>query len=400
MAGSLFKLFVGDVKCLQIPLVRYGHRLRGKPPGIARSLQQRLEELNYKDPSVHFKVDIGFPKPKPSRSVELKERLNVIRARRSDTEIEKLSRLKKLEIPLSEVKEEWLKTAGPFEIKRVAEHYGIFNDLFGDAYFVPRVMLNVKYKISDDSYLPVQRGNVIKPAEAATVPEVTYTSDPNSLWTIILTNPDGHLTKQDSEYVHWFVGNIPGSDISKGEVVWNYLQPFPPRGTGYHRLVFILYKQDKKMDYSKLKKEGPCLKLEDRTFLTLEFYRERQDYITPAGLAFFQCDWDHTTTDFFHNTLDMEEPVFEYDFPPPYIRPQKWFPLKQPFNLYMDKYRDPKQVTKEYLMKKLKKVHPFRKPDPPPRFPNIFVMDQYRLPSWLRVEMKKDRVGWGRINDV
>jgi hypothetical protein len=30
---------------------------------------------------------------------------------------------------------------------------------------------------------------------------------------------------------------------------------------------------------------------------------------------------------------DMQEPVYEYDFPEPYIRPQKWFPLRQPFNL-------------------------------------------------------------------
>lgn len=52
-------------------------------------------------------------------------------------------------------------------------------------------------------------------------------------------------------------GNIPGNDISQGEVVWSYLRPFPPRGTGYHRLVFILYKQDKRMDYTQLKKEGP-----------------------------------------------------------------------------------------------------------------------------------------------
>jgi large subunit ribosomal protein L38 len=66
----------------------------------------------------------------------------------------------------------------------------------------------------------------------------------------------------------------------------------------------------------------------------------------------------------------------------------------------MDKYRDPKQVAKEYLMKKLKEVHPFKKPDPRPVFPNVFPVDNKRIPSWLRTEMKKDRLGWGRINDV
>jgi large subunit ribosomal protein L38 len=67
---------------------------------------------------------------------------------------------------------------------------------------------------------------------------------------------------------------------------------------------------------------------------------------------------------------------------------------------YMDRYRDPKQVTKEYLLKKLKDVHPFRKPEPRPMFPNAFPIDNKRIPSWLRVQMKKNRLGWGRINDV
>jgi large subunit ribosomal protein L38 len=70
-----------------------------------------------------------------------------------------------VQIPLKEVKEEWLKTGGPFHIRRVAEHYGVYDDLFGDAYFTPRVMLDVHYNLNDGSYLPVHRGNMIKPYE-------------------------------------------------------------------------------------------------------------------------------------------------------------------------------------------------------------------------------------------
>ena len=66
----------------------------------------------------------------------------------------------------------------------------------------------------------------------------------------------------------------------------------------------------------------------------------------------------------------------------------------------MDKYRDPKQINKEYLLKKLKKVHPFKTPDPPPMFPNAIPICNKTVPSWLRVEMKKERLGWGRINEI
>lgn len=95
----------------------------------------------------------------------------------------------------------------------------------------------------------------------------------------------------------------------------------------------------------------------------------------------------------------MKEPHFEYDFPPPYINPQKWFPLRQPFNLYMDKYRDPKQINKEFLVRKLQKVNPFKPNEPPLPYPNAQFFDGY-IPSWLKLEKTKSRQKWGRINDI
>ena len=58
-----------------------------------------------------------------------------------------------------------------------------------------------------------------------------------------MTNPDGHFSENTSEYLHWMVTNIKGNDLSTGQIVAPYLQPFPPFGTGYHRFVFILFKQ-------------------------------------------------------------------------------------------------------------------------------------------------------------
>ena len=41
--------------------------------------------------------------------------------------------------------------------------------------------------------------------QAALPPIVSYEADPSSLWTLVLTNPDGHLSENDAEYVHWFM---------------------------------------------------------------------------------------------------------------------------------------------------------------------------------------------------
>lgn len=50
-----------------------------------------------------------------------------------------------------------------------------------------------------------------------------------------------------------FRGNIPGGDVSKGETVFNYLQPFPAKGTGYQRMIFILYQQTSEINFSSIK---------------------------------------------------------------------------------------------------------------------------------------------------
>lgn len=137
--------------------------------------------------------------------------------------------------------------------------------------------------------------------------------------------------------------------------------------------------------------------MKKRDFSTLEFYRKYQDDITPAGLAFFQADYDNTLTDFYHNKLNMKEPFYEYDFPRPYIQDPAWFPLRQSFNLYMDRHRDQKEVAKRYLQQQLAKTHPFEGPEPEPLYPNAHSLKG--LPTWHMDQVQKDRLGWGRIND-
>ncbi|EFX88649.1 hypothetical protein DAPPUDRAFT_41519 [Daphnia pulex] len=379
---------------LQPVYIQPNRELRGKAPDVARTLKQRLEGTDMFDPSLHFKVNIGLPHLKTSKAEENGPRLKMQQSIKKSAEASSIE-----EISLKEIRKEWLKTAAPFQIKAIAEHYNIFKDLFGEAFFVPRIPISIGYQQTDGSTMPVYFGNQIKPYEAVLPPIVSYEADPSSLWTLVLTNPDGHLSEKDAEYVHWFIGNIPGNNIDKGDEVVSYLQPFPPRGTGSQRLVFVLYKQEKQIDFSSYQRTTPCLELTNRTFHMKRFYKEFQDYITPAGLSFFQSDWDISLTDFFHKTLNMKEPIYEFDFPEPYKKPPIWFPKKQPFNLYMDKHRDQKQISKELLLKRLKTVDPFKPKEPEYKYPNA-LPENNNLPSWLRVEIRKQRLKWGRYNDM
>lgn len=43
--------------------------------------------------------------------------------------------------------------------------------------------------------------------------------------------------------------------------------------------------------------------LKMRTFKTFNFYKKHQSDMTPAGLAFFQCEWDKSVTNIFYELL-------------------------------------------------------------------------------------------------
>ncbi|XP_057335282.1 39S ribosomal protein L38, mitochondrial [Microplitis mediator] len=400
MTSRLFNYLKSDLIVINYQQLRHGHKMRGKRPGIAKNLQQRLEEMNRKDPEIDFKVDIGFQPSKLSRSALSTGYMEYVKQVRKNPEMERKARRKELLLDLEGVKKDWWSTSAPQQIKTISDHYGVYDDLFGDAYFYPVLPMEIKYEYNSSEIIPVvHRGNLIKSSETQQPPKINYEAAPDSLWTLLLTTPDANFTSRELEYCHWFIGNIPGNDIDKGDLLIDYMRPIPPMGMGLCRYIFVLYKQDKKIDFAEYKKEQPCLALEKRNWKTLDFYRKYQDIITPASIAFFQAEWDQSLKDFYHNTLQMKSPKFEYDFPPPYIRPQEWFPLKQAFNLYLDRYRDPKDINKDFLLKKLKKTHPFKGPERPLKYPRAYAFDR-DMPSWLKTELVKEQLKQGRINDI
>ncbi|XP_053197342.1 39S ribosomal protein L38, mitochondrial [Scomber japonicus] len=287
-------------------------------------------------------IDIGLPYCRPRRTKEVRERRQVMKENKKNVELERSSRLRTFKIPLDRVQETWEKNSGPFHVKRLAEHYGVYKDLFPKAHFLPLVSLQISY--SQDSSAQVHYGNRLTPTEAASAPKISFEAEEGSLWTLLLTCPDEHLLDNESEYMHWLVGNIPGGSVQAGEELCHYLPPFPARGTGFHRYIYVLFKQEGPINFQEDARPSPCHSLEDRTFKTVDFYRKHQDNLTPAGLSFFQCQWDESVTNTFHSTFNMREPVFEFIRPEVYHPPQVKFPKGKPLR-YLDRYRDGKEHT-------------------------------------------------------
>lgn len=78
--------------------------------------------------------------------------------------------------------------------------------MYKDAYFYPVVQLQIDYDIeSEDKLARVYTGNVIKPSEAQDQPTIKYDANSDTLWTLLMTTPDGNFTNSNNEYCHWFM---------------------------------------------------------------------------------------------------------------------------------------------------------------------------------------------------
>lgn len=98
--------------------------------------------------------------------------------------------------------------------------------------------------------MSVDLGNVLTPTQVKDQPTVKWDADASSFYTLCLTDPDApsrethvktleinrenvkneffDLLQEYREWHHWLVGNIPGNDISKGEVLSEYVGSGPP----------------------------------------------------------------------------------------------------------------------------------------------------------------------------
>uniref|UniRef100_H2YIE3 Large ribosomal subunit protein mL38 n=1 Tax=Ciona savignyi TaxID=51511 RepID=H2YIE3_CIOSA len=232
---------------------------------------------------------------------------------RKDRGRERAARLRNLTLDIDATMDAWEDSAhSVHEVHRVAHHYNVFRDLFGHAHFYPTLRMSVEYDTPDGTANPVYYGNELSPGETPTPPDVTYPTTSDKLWSLLLVNLDGNFEDNERELVHWLVGNIQGNDVGSGETLVDYLPPLPIRGTGYHRMVFLLFQQSGTINFSSERRSSPCDSLSERSFRTRDFYRTFEDSLVPMSLRFYQCRWDESVREVFQSRLDIAEPIYEF----------------------------------------------------------------------------------------
>ncbi|XP_063987031.1 protein D3-like [Diachasmimorpha longicaudata] len=103
----------------------------------------------------------------------------------------------------------------------------------------PLKKIEIKYGSKEVNF-----GNEFAPTETKNIPEIHYEHEGGVLYTLVMTDPDIPVRGYNREWQHWVVGNIPEDKVAKGEVLTEYVGPAPPKGSGKHRYVFLLYKQN------------------------------------------------------------------------------------------------------------------------------------------------------------
>lgn len=164
--------------------------------------------------------------------------------------------------------------------------HGILEDVIHDTSFQPSGILAVEYSSS----APVAMGNTLPTEKARSKPQFQFTFNKqmqksvpqanayvpqdDDLFTLVMTDPDApsktdhkwsefcHLVECDLKLLNEATHETSGAteffasefNTKGSNTLIEYMGPAPPKGSGPHRYVFLLYKQPKGVDSSKFSK--------------------------------------------------------------------------------------------------------------------------------------------------
>lgn len=153
---------------------------------------------------------------------------------------------------------------------------------------VPKDLLEITYS----SGVKANQGNVLTPTNVKDPPTVTWKAENDAFYTLCLTDPDApsRKTPKFREWHHWLVVNIPGCDVSKGQVLSEYIGSGPPKGTGLHRYVFLVYKQPGKIEFKETKLTNRSG--DGRGKFSIRKFAVKYSLGQPIAGNFYQAEWD------------------------------------------------------------------------------------------------------------
>ncbi|SPP88128.1 protein D3 [Drosophila guanche] len=148
-----------------------------------------------------------------------------------------------------------------------------------------------KATITYPSGAQVDLGKELTPTQVKDEPTVVYDAEAGSLYTLLLVDPDAPSREDPKfrEILHWAVINIPGSNVSQGQVIAEYIGAGPREGSGLHRYVFFVFKQNEKIVSDKFINKTTR---EGRVSVKVRDYITKYNFGAPVAGNFFQAKYD------------------------------------------------------------------------------------------------------------
>ncbi|XP_018333227.1 phosphatidylethanolamine-binding protein homolog F40A3.3-like [Agrilus planipennis] len=141
-------------------------------------------------------------------------------------------------------------------------------------------------KVSYPNNVEVDEGKPLTPTQVKHQPTVSWQADSTAYYLLCMVDP----VTPTLQFQHWLVGNIPGNDLSKGEVLLEYIGSGPQQGSGFHRYTFLLYKQPRKLDFTEGK--APKTSFKDARLFLIRDFAKKYNLGEPVAGNFYLAEWD------------------------------------------------------------------------------------------------------------
>ncbi|XP_008554051.1 phosphatidylethanolamine-binding protein homolog F40A3.3 isoform X5 [Microplitis demolitor] len=153
----------------------------------------------------------------------------------------------------------------------------------------PAAVLQVNYA----NNVKVELGNELTPTKVKDPPTVNWDADSGSFYTLCMTDPDVPSRSNPSvpAFFHWIVVNIPAGNIEKGQVIISYIGPGPPKDSGLHRYILLLYKQPGKLSFDD-ERLVPNTEANGRTGHSVKSFADKYKFGDPIAGNFYEASYD------------------------------------------------------------------------------------------------------------
>ncbi|XP_034237515.1 uncharacterized protein LOC117642987 [Thrips palmi] len=147
-------------------------------------------------------------------------------------------------------------------------------------------------KVAYPSGVAVDNGKELTPRQVKDQPSVTWDAEDGAFYLVVMTDPDAPSRENPTkrEVLHYMVGNVPGNDISKGDVLFEYLGSGAPEGTGLHRYVWLVYKQPARIEFNQ--ERVSCRSRKGRLNFSIRKFAAEKQLGQPVAGNLFQAQWD------------------------------------------------------------------------------------------------------------